>query len=167
MLRDDFSRGEIEHLLQIGLNFVPPSYSGLDSSSSFHCIKVLKTLARGGRTVVCSIHQPSATLFAKFDHLYALAEGHCIYRGATPELLGFLSLLGHECPAYHNPADFSEYAFQQCNQEIIRGNYQITCSSLPFCVMPTVCTMYERSPSQGFRIFLINFIDLNRQMILV
>lgn len=80
--------------------------SGLDSSSSFHCIKVLKTLAQGGRTVVCTIHQPSATLFAKFDELYALSEGHCIYRGSTAELLGFLSAHGHECPAYHNPACF-------------------------------------------------------------
>lgn len=83
--------------------------SGLDSSSSKQCISLLKELAKSGRTVICTIHQPSATLFEMFDHIYAVYNGRCLYSGGTDELIPFLAKHGLHCPQYQNPADYCTY----------------------------------------------------------
>ncbi|KAI5642773.1 ABC-2 type transporter domain-containing protein [Phthorimaea operculella] len=79
---------------------------GLDVVSIRQLVVLLRLLSRQGRTIICTIHQPSASLFALFDRVYVLARGMCCYQGAAPLLVPFLTEVGHVCPTTHNPADF-------------------------------------------------------------
>lgn len=84
---------------------------------------LLKHLAQEGRTIVCTIHQPSALVFGLFDHLYAIAEGQCIYAGATDMLVPFLSELDLICPKTYNPSDYCKLKqIQQSIQQNVINN---------------------------------------------
>lgn len=86
--------------------FLDEPTTGLDSSSSTQCIQILKNLALDGKTIICTLHTPSALEFKMFDHIYALADGFCIYQGSTNNLVPFLSNLDLVCPETYNPPDF-------------------------------------------------------------
>ncbi|XP_070504951.1 ATP-binding cassette sub-family G member 1-like [Chironomus tepperi] len=81
--------------------------TGLDSYSCTNMIAYLKQLAQQGRTVICTIHQPSAKLFEKFDLVYILAYGKCLYQGHSSKLVPFLQSVSLPCPKFHNPADYA------------------------------------------------------------
>ncbi|XP_065221841.1 ATP-binding cassette subfamily G member 4-like isoform X2 [Planococcus citri] len=86
--------------------FLDEPTTGLDDLSSIQCISLLRMIAKQGRTVICTIHTPSAKIFSHFDHVYVMAEGQCMYAGLGNDIVPFLATLGLNCPINYNPADF-------------------------------------------------------------
>ncbi|KAL2607799.1 hypothetical protein R1flu_026372 [Riccia fluitans] len=87
------------------LLFLDEPTSGLDSASSFHVVSTLRNLAHDGRTVLCSIHQPSSEVFQLFGTLCLLSSGRQVYFGNLPGALKFFERTGFPCPPLQNPAD--------------------------------------------------------------
>lgn len=79
--------------------------SGLDSFTALSVTELLRTLARSGRTIVCTIHQPSSAIFALFDRVMMMVEGQCIFIGKVTESIDFFAKCGRPCPTLSNPAD--------------------------------------------------------------
>lgn len=57
------------------LLFLDEPTSGLDSQTSWSICDLLTKLSQSGQAVLCTIHQPSAILFQRFDRLLLLAKG--------------------------------------------------------------------------------------------
>lgn len=94
------------------LLFVDEPTSGLDSQTSWAILDLLKKLTKAGQAVLCTIHQPSAMLFQRFDRLLLLAKGgKTIYFGDIGEnskvMIDYFERNGkHPCPPDANPAEW-------------------------------------------------------------
>jgi ABC-type multidrug transport system ATPase subunit len=71
--------------------------SGLDSTTSSRLVSTFRSLARGGRAVVCTIHQPSSQIFDLFDKVLLLAQGRTVYYGSTQTVTAYFDSVGLMC----------------------------------------------------------------------
>jgi len=94
-----------EILTNPALLFLDEPTSGLDSFMTASVVELLVTLARQGRTIICTIHQPSSQVFSSFDQLLLLAEGRTAYIGPAREAKMYFTNQGYPCPQDYNPAD--------------------------------------------------------------
>ncbi len=67
--------------------FLDEPTTGLDSKSALSVVRAIRAISASGRTVVCTIHQPSATVFSLFDRLLLLTQGgRSVYFGDIGQL---------------------------------------------------------------------------------
>jgi ABC-type multidrug transport system permease subunit/ABC-type multidrug transport system ATPase subunit len=94
------------------LLFVDEPTSGLDSQTSWAILDLLEKLTKSGQAILCTIHQPSAMLFQRFDRLLFLAKGgKTVYFGdigKNSETMTsyFERNSGVTCPPEENPAEW-------------------------------------------------------------
>ncbi|CAH0560095.1 unnamed protein product [Brassicogethes aeneus] len=86
--------------------FLDEPTSGLDNYAIKQCVDLLQKITKMGRTVICTIHQPPASLFQTFDQVYVIASGFCVYSGSPSNLVPFLDNSGYKCPPTYTPADY-------------------------------------------------------------
>ncbi|XP_021754938.1 ABC transporter G family member 21-like [Chenopodium quinoa] len=96
-----------EMLVNPSLLLLDEPTSGLDSTTAQRIMDTLKSLARGGRTVLTTIHQPSSRLYQMFDKVVVLSEGCPIYYGSASRVMDYFCSIGlmPGCN-FVNPADF-------------------------------------------------------------
>jgi len=114
------------------LLFCDEPTSGLDSHMAASVVDLLLGLAAQGRTVVCTIHQPSSQVFATFDRLLLLAEGRTAYIGAARGTSkDFFASQGFPCPQDFNPADhlISLLAVEPGNEAEDRARVSLLCDA--------------------------------------
>lgn len=79
--------------------------TGLDTFQAENVMSTLQSLARSGHTVICSIHQPSGSVFSMCDDLALLASGQMVYFGPTTDAPSFFNSAGFPVPSNVNPAE--------------------------------------------------------------
>ncbi|CEG35982.1 atp-binding cassette superfamily [Plasmopara halstedii] len=80
--------------------------SGLDSSATYNVMKFIAQLCTEGKTVICTIHQPSSLVYELFSNVIVLSAGQNVYCGPRRLMIPHFASVGYECPMYMNPAEY-------------------------------------------------------------
>ncbi|RLN10353.1 hypothetical protein BBJ28_00017641 [Nothophytophthora sp. Chile5] len=101
----------VELAAQPSILFLDEPTSGLDAHSAKLIMDGVRKVADSGRTIVCTIHQPSSDVFFLFDHLLLLKRGgESVFVGdlgdSCHKLVDYLEAIPGtpSCPKNQNPA---------------------------------------------------------------
>ncbi|KAK0462088.1 P-loop containing nucleoside triphosphate hydrolase protein [Desarmillaria tabescens] len=86
--------------------FLDEPTTGLDATSAFQLVKTLQSMAKKGRTIIMTLHQPRSEIFFMLDRVTLLAQGHTLYTGPISDAVPWFE--GHLNPIDHhvNPANY-------------------------------------------------------------
>ena len=117
-----------ELLTNPAMMFLDEPTSGLDSTAALTLVKLLKDLASNGRGVVCTIHQPSTTLFSHFDKLMLISRGETLYYGQRSICMDWFTAGGSVCPYGVNVAEFI-IDLAACAPQVRSSHLATTCTA--------------------------------------
>ncbi|XP_050540574.1 protein white [Daktulosphaira vitifoliae] len=138
------------------LMFCDEPTSGLDSFMAQNVISVLKSMSTKGKTIICTIHQPSSEVYSMFDKILLLANGQTAFLGTPNEAIDFFKTLGVTCPKNHNPADFFIQLLAIVPTQEVASHETIE----------TVCEAYENSIyKQNIMAHQRNLMDMKKNSI--
>ncbi|KAF9580371.1 hypothetical protein BGW38_003015, partial [Lunasporangiospora selenospora] len=87
--------------------FLDEPTTGLDSLTALSIARLLKMIAKSGRTVVCSIHQPQQDIWDEFDNVALLVYGgQLVYSGKAQDAIQFLEMEGYPMLPWKSTPDF-------------------------------------------------------------
>lgn len=96
----------VELVTNPSLLFLDEPTSGLDSFTALTTMKMVKEQARQGRTVVCTLHQPSSQIVENIDKMIVMSNGLIVYHDIPNNSKAHFEALGYSFPPIGNPADF-------------------------------------------------------------
>jgi len=90
------------------LIFCDEPTTGLDAFQAMKVMESLRVLAEEGHTVVCTLHQPRASIWKLVDDVMVLSEGSVIYSGSCEAVTDYFQTapLSFPCEAHCNVAEF-------------------------------------------------------------
>ncbi|XP_009767616.2 ABC transporter G family member 1-like [Nicotiana tabacum] len=111
----------MEILTRPKLLFLDEPTSGLDSAASYYVMSGISR-QKEGRTIIASIHQPSAEVFNLFHSLCLLSSGKIVYFGPASAAIQFFARNGFPCPHLQNPSDhFLKTVNKDFDEDIEQG----------------------------------------------
>jgi ABC-type multidrug transport system ATPase subunit len=85
--------------------FLDEVTTGLDATTALQLVATLKQLARQGRTIVVTLHQPRSQMWDLFDNILLLSGGSLVYGGSKDACISYFADLGYPLPAFVNPSE--------------------------------------------------------------
>ncbi|XP_057473739.1 ABC transporter G family member 26 isoform X1 [Actinidia eriantha] len=95
-----------EILVDPSLLLLDEPTSGLDSTSANKLLQILQGVAKAGRTIIMTIHQPSSRMFHMFNKVLLISEGYPVYYGKARESMDYFLSLRFVPDIAMNPAEF-------------------------------------------------------------
>ncbi|VDN07228.1 unnamed protein product [Thelazia callipaeda] len=124
--------------------------SGLDSFMAVQVVHCLQQLAKKGKTIITTIHQPSSQVFSMFDNINLMVK-HLLFK--------YNFRIGYSCPETYNPADHVIKTLS--NLQVGRNNTtEIIKIWTKFEESPLGMALYRKSHGQESQREILGNVDL-------